>query len=270
MDQLDGLMKQAGGLAGSSLAKQRVHVLRLSHDHMRDYLEMEQAVADGEFAKGVAWGEKMLPIRIEAEAIQTGLLPHTPDQYKSFRTSLEWHLKMYRGLAERTGGASGELVAMLPRRWSFKKDIEDVGVLYEWYDQDLDDTWESIDTTHYWEAQGHQDEKGWGYWGKAWYALDFELPKGTSPQDLWLTIGAVYNQGVWVWVNGRMMEFKKDRHWRLGFHDMRAPIDIDVSEVLLPGQTNRVAILVNTEPPGREPRGGLHRRVFLWRAARKV
>jgi len=63
-----------------------------------------------------------------------------------------------------------------------------------------------------------------------------------------------------------MMKFEMDRHWRLGHHDIRTPIDIDISEVVRPGETNRVAILVKTEMPGRNPRGGLHRRSFLWRA----
>lgn len=264
MEKLDGLINDAENFANSPEVKQRVHVLRLTHEHMRDYLEMEQAVAEGEFAKGVEWGEKMLAIRDEAESIQTGLLPHSPDWVRSFRTSLEWHLSMYGGLAARTDGASGELVALLPREWSFKKDEEDIGVLYQWYNQEIDDTWEPIDTTLYWEAQGHQDEKGWGYAGKAWYAHDFELPENTGAENLYFTIGAVYNDGVWVWVNGQMMEFEKDRHWRLGYHDVRTPIDIDVSEVIRPGETNRVAVLVNTPTPGRNPRGGLHRRSFLW------
>ncbi|MCA9443614.1 MAG: hypothetical protein KC964_22630, partial [Candidatus Omnitrophica bacterium] len=71
---------------------------------------------------------------------------------------------------------------------------------------------------------------------------------------------------VWVWVNGERMNFKMDRHWRLGYHDVRTPIDIDISKVVHPGETNRLAVLVSTGMPGRNPRGGIHRRSFLWEA----
>ncbi len=266
IEKLDSLMESAEKAAKSDQVKQRIHVLRLTHNHMKLYLEMEQEVADGRFGEGVQAGEKMLSIRDEAEAIQTGLLPHSPDWVRSFRTSLEWHLNKYGGIADRIDGTSGELVSMLPREWRFKKDAEDIGTLYEWYDSPLDDSWETIDTTLYWEAQGHQDEKGWGFSGMAWYAIDFELPEDQPLDNLWLTIGAVYNDGVWVWVNGERMNFHMDRHWRLGYHDVRTPIDMDISEVARPGETNRVAVLVSTGPPGRNPRGGIHRRSFIWNA----
>ncbi|MCA9431260.1 MAG: DUF4838 domain-containing protein, partial [Candidatus Omnitrophica bacterium] len=266
IDKLDTLMESAEKAANNEKVKERVHVLRLTHDHMKLYLDMEESVAEGEFGKAVEDGEQMLTIRDEAEAIQTGLLPNSPDWVKNFRTSLEWHMTKYQGLADRIDGTSGELVSMLPREWSFKEDPEDVGTLYQWYNDPIDDSWRPLDTTLYWEAQGLQDEKGWGYWGKAWYALDFEVPADQPAENLWLTIGAVYNDGVWVWVNGERMNFKMDRHWRLGYHDVRTPIDIDISKVVHPGETNRLAVLVSTGMPGRNPRGGIHRRSFLWEA----
>ena len=79
-----------------------------------------------------------------------------------------------------------------------------------------------------------------------------------------MTIGAVYNRGVWVWFNGMMQQFEKDRHWRLGHHDVRTPIHIDVTDWIRPGEINHVAVLVNTTPSDRNPRGGIHRRSFLW------
>ena len=124
--------------------------------------------------------------------------------------------------------------------------------------------WAKIDTTLNWEAQGYQDQQGWGFWGKAWYRTGFSVPTGIEGKSIWLTIGAVYNRGVWVWFNGMMQQFDKDRHWRLGHHDVRTPIHIDVTDWVRSGEINQIAVLVNTTPPDRNPRGGIHRRSFLW------
>lgn len=80
----------------------------------------------------------------------------------------------------KTGGDQGELITNLPRTWEFKKDPKDIGTIYQWYLPENRDGWESIDTTLYWEAQGHADETGWGYWGKIWYRTQFEVPANAA------------------------------------------------------------------------------------------
>ncbi|MFH1738615.1 MAG: DUF4838 domain-containing protein [bacterium] len=262
--KMDALIEESEKRAQHPDTKQHVHVLRLVHDQMNAYVAMEQAVACGEFQKGVEWADTMLEFRDEFAEIQSGLLPYTPDWVKEFRTSLEWHKTMYQGLADRAGGEKGELITLLPRRWEFKTDPEDKGVVYQWYLPESEEPWDTLDTTLYWEAQGYQDEQGWGYWGKAWYKTGFHVPTEAEGKPLWLTIGAVYNEGVWIWVNGTLMQFEKTAHWRLGHHDVRTPIDIDLTDWIRPGEINHVAVLVNTPSPGRNPRGGLHRRSFLW------
>ncbi len=263
-DKLDRLIVQAEHLAATPESKQRVHVLRLTHDHMTTYIAMEKAASDGRFSEAARWGRKMLVIRDEAEEIKSGLIPKTPEFRKSFRTTIEWHIDQYQTLADRAGGSAGELVLMLPRQWSFKKDPRDIGVLYQWYNDFPNDTWEEIDTTLYWEAQGHVDQNGWGYTGKAWYQTDFEVPADATEKPLWLTIGAVYNRGVWLWINGQMVNFELNRHKRLGHHDVRMPIHVDISDYLYSDKPNKLAVLVHTNDPGRNPRGGIHRRTFLW------
>jgi hypothetical protein len=267
--KLDDFMLRAETHAEDPVVKSRVAVLRLVHDHMNAYIAMEEAVARGAFREAVASADAMLKLRDTVGEVQSGLLPHTPKQYHSFRTTLEWHRTMYAGLAERTDGTRGERLMMLPRRWEFKKDPKDIGVLYQWYRAGVGDPWETADTTTYWEAQGHQDAEGWSYTGKAWYRTSFDVPANVADKPVMLTIGAVYNRadynrGIWVWVNGVMRDFEADRHHRLGHHDVRTPIDIDVTDVLRAGEVNTVAVLVHTAPPGRNPRGGMHRRSFLW------
>ena len=256
--ELDGWLERAQRQALDDTARLHVDVLRQVHEHMKSYLAMIAAIDAGDFQRGADLAAQMLAMRDELAAIDAALIPHTNPQFRDFRSTTEWHRDMYQGLADRTAGADGELLLMLPRTWEFKTDPKDVGVLERWYLADVGDGWEPIDVTTYWEAQGYQDEEGWGYWGKAWYRHRFELPTAVVGEPVTLTLGAVYNRGVWVWVNGELLAFNDTRH------DVRTPLDIDVTAIMQPG-ANTVAVLVNTPMPGRNPRGGLHRRAFLWR-----
>ena len=262
--KLDRLMEQAEKRANTPEIKQRVRVLRLVHDHTNAYVAMEQAVARGEFQEGASWADTMAALRDQVGEVQSGLLPHSPDWVRTFRTSLEWHKNIDQDIANRINGVSGELVVMLPQKWEFKTDPKDIGVLYQWYLPNTGGRWDSIDTTLYWEAQGYQDEQGWGYWGKAWYRTGFTVPKEVEGKPLRLTLGAVYNEGVWIWVNGMFRRYEKTHLTKSGYPDERSPIDVDVTDLIRPGEVNTVAVLVNTPMPGRNARGGLHRRVFLW------
>ncbi len=239
-------------------------MLRLTHDHMMEYLAMETAAADCEFASAVEHADRMLAIRGEAENIKHGLIPFSSEIAKNHSSSVESFRATYQGFADRMNGPVGDLVTMLPREWEFKTDPEDMGILYRWYQPGVVKGWKPIDITRNWETQGYQDDKGWGYWGKAWYRTAFDVPTAPEGTEYRLTVGGVYNTGVWVWVNGVLRPFELTRHWRLGYQEHIAPFDVDVTDLIHPGETNHVAILVQTEIPGRNPRGGLHRRVFLW------
>ncbi|MCC6699673.1 MAG: DUF4838 domain-containing protein [Candidatus Hydrogenedentes bacterium] len=262
--KLERLMAKAEEAAQDETTRQRVHMLHLTHDHMMAYLAMEVAAADGEFTEAVAHADHMLAIREEAESIHTGYIPRSSDIARDHTSSVEYHRATYQRFADCAGGPKGSLVTMLPRVWEFKPDPKDMGILYRWYLLGDESGWSPIDVTTYWENQGWQDDTGWGYWGKAWYRTSFDVPAAPTGTQYRLTVGGVYNTGVWVWVNGVMRPFEMTRHWRLGFQEDTAPFDVDVTDLIRPGETNHVAILVETEIPGRNPRGGLHRRVFLW------
>jgi len=255
--RLDSLMGEAQGLEGTAEERLHVHVLERVHQHMKAYLEMERAVAAGRFQEGVAWADTMLVLRDEVGEVDAALLPHTPEWCRNSKTTLEWHRDLYQGLADRCGGQKGELVALLPERWEFKLDPEDVGVIHQWYLPGKGEPWDDIDTTTYWQAQGHQDERGWGYSGHAWYRTSFSVPSIAKDRSLRLTVGGVYSSGLWIWINGVLAGHRDG-------HNPRSPIHFDVTERIRPGETSDVAILVATGPLGRNPRGGLHRRVFLW------
>ena len=263
-DHLNSLMTRAESLASDPVSQRRVHMLRLVHDHMMAYLSMENAVADGEFQEGVNCADKMLSIREEAASIQTGMLPKSSKIAMEHNSSIEGHRDVYVALADRSNGKQGTLITMLPRTWEFKTDPTECGILHRWYLPDAVKGWKPIDSTLNWEAQGYVNREGIGYSGKAWYRTAFEVPASAAGKPLRLTVGGVYNNGVWVWVNGVMRPFKMKRHWRLGYQDHLSPFDLEVTDLIHPGETNHVAILVERAGSDRDPKSGLHRRVFLW------
>lgn len=65
---------------------------------------------------------------------------------------------------------------LLPRYWDFRRDPHAEGVWHQWYLRDVPGPWQPIDVTIYWELQGHADEAGNNYIGKACYRCSFKLP----------------------------------------------------------------------------------------------
>ena len=146
---------------------------------------------------------------------------------------------------------------MTPQAWQFRKDSKEEGIFGEWYLSGNGGKWDELDSTLYWEAQGMQDRQGYGYTGKAWYRVDVEVPSTVAGKPVSMCVGGMYSDKLWVWVNGRLT----DHRFR---QNTRNPFDIDITPFIRPGETNTIAFLVDTLPPDRNARGGLHRRVFLW------
>jgi hypothetical protein len=140
---------------------------------------------------------------------------------------------------------------------NFRKDPHDLGVLEEWYNRPPEDDWDTLDSTLYWEAQGLQDTHGYGYTGKAWYRASFEAPNEAADTPVILTLGGIYSDKLWIWVNGFLVDHRQKQNTRM-------PFDVDVTAHIKPGTNNDVAILLETLTSDRNARGGLHRRVFLW------
>lgn len=264
MPKLDSLIAKAEAAPVESPEREHVAMLRIVHDHMKAGLAMEEAAADGQFQTAVQWADKMFALREKADAIQTGLLPQSTDLAASQSSSVEYQRAVLQQLADKAGGTEGELIAMLPRQWEFKPDPEELGVLQEWYKPDHTDRWTPIDTTLHWEAQGYQDRKGWSQPHMAWYRTTVEVPEVQRGKPIRITFGGIYNQGVWLWVNGTMRHFDTGKKGKLGFFDDITPIEADVTDLIKPGATNEIAVLVDTELPGRNPRSGIIRRAFLW------
>lgn len=267
LGRLDRFVRRAHQLGQNETETNRLHLraFALVHDHLAAFLTMEENAAEGDFAGAVAQADRMAALRDQLAEIDPALLPHTPDWCKDHRGTLEWFRKTYQGLADQTGGGKGDLVAMFPRVWEFKTDPEDLGVIEQWYlggksaeeSNSAPTGWNSIDGTLYWEIQGYQDKRGWSRAARAWYCNQAVVPNDAQG-PLRLTIGGVYSSKLWIWINGMLVAHRAGQ-------DSASPFDLDVTSHIRPGQANRIAILVNTISADRNPRGGLHRRVFLWR-----
>jgi hypothetical protein len=218
---------------------------------------MEEVVAVGDFAGGVRQADEMLRVRGELGKISPSLIPVTPEWASKGDGALEWYRRTYQGLADRMNGTRGSLVAMTPRRWQFRKDPEQIGTFEQWYAPEAKGKWDDLDTTMYWEAQGLQDSRGHEYAGHAWYREALVVPAEAAGKPLRLSISELYGNELWTWINGRLADHRSRLNARNAF-------DIDVSDYVRPGQTNQIALLIDTLPADRNARGGLHRRVFLW------
>ena len=257
MSRLDRDIAEATRRAAGGPAAPHVRVLELVHQYIRAHLAMDEAAAGGDFAGAVGQADEMLRLRAELGKINPALIPVTPGWASKGDGALEWYRRTYQGLADRMNGTRGDLVAMTPRHWQFRKDPEQIGTFEQWYAPEAKGKWSDLDTTMYWEAQGLQDSHGYGYAGQAWYRAAVEVPAQTAGKSVRLAVGGLYGNELWTWVNGRLVNHRS----RL---NARNPFDIDVSDYIRAGQTNQIALLVETLPADRNARGGLHRRVFLW------
>ncbi len=266
MSRLDGDIAEAGRRAAGSPQAPHAQVLDLVHQYIRGYLAMDAAAADGDFISAVRGSDEMLRLRGELGKINPSLIPVTPEWATKGDGAFEWYRQTYKNLAARMNGERGNLVAMTPRRWEFRKDPDQMGTFEQWYLPDAGrdgalrrphPRWENLDTALYWEAQGLQDRRGYGYAGQAWYRTAVTVPTDAAAKPLRLAVGGLYADEMWLWINGLLVDHR-------AHINSRNPFDIDVSGHVLPGQTNHVALLLQTQPADRNARGGLHRRVFLW------
>lgn len=167
--------------------------------------------------------------------------------------------------------------------WCFKPDPDNRGREENWQAQPLRDTILMPVPASYNDIT--QDAALRDHIGDVWYEQTFIVPRSWSGERIMLWVGSACHHAV-VWVNGVEVAAHKG-----GF----LPFEAEITEKVLPGQENRVTIVVNnvldwqTLPPGRirtfedekHPEGyrvqeyfhdffnyaGLHRPVKLYRTA---
>lgn len=167
--------------------------------------------------------------------------------------------------------------------WRFKPDPDNRGREESWQTQLLRDTIPMPVPASYNDIT--QDAALRDHIGDVWYEQTFIVPRSWSGERIMLWVGSACHHAM-VWVNGMEVAAHKG-----GF----LPFEADITEKVLPGQENRVTLVVNnvldwqTLPPGRirtfddekHPEGyrvqeyfhdffnyaGIHRPVKLYRSA---
>jgi len=257
MKKLDRDIAEAIRLSENTPHAAHLGVFMLVHQYIHAFLAMQQAMADGDFAGGVRQCEEMFRLRSELGKMNPSVIPVTPEWASKGNGALEWYYQTNKQLADQVKGRSGSLVAMTPRHWQFRTDPDKIGAFEQWYLPEAKGKWRDLDTTMYWEAQGLQDHRGYGFAGQAWYRTTVHVPTSAAGKPLRLTIGGLYGSEAWVWINGRLTDHRAKLN-------ARNPFSVKVTEHIRAGETNHIALLVETLPADRNARGGLHRRVFLW------
>jgi hypothetical protein len=122
--------------------------------------------------------------------------------------------------------------------WAFQPDPENSGLAKGWHtiDLELDENWKPIKIGQAWESQGYPALDGW-----AWYRTQVEIPADWNKQTTYISFEGV-DDHYQLYVNGKLagsggiIETKET-----AFEERKS---IDVTQFLVPGETNHIAIQV--------------------------
>ncbi len=248
--------------ADSERARLHVRADRLITDHLAAYMAMAAADAAGDWAGAAQAASRMLEIRKDLHAINPFFIWSDEDGY---HTGV-WYWKVgdrrdfYQSLADRTSGKTGDLVALFSERARFRTDPHDDGIHAGWYRPGQSDAdWKSILTTRSFYSQGYQDEQGHTYCGTLWYRFRERVPASARGRKVILYCPTVETE-AWVWVNGQYIGHRP----YLEAYIRPAPMEMDVTDALRPGETNEITIRVSTSLSPAQAGAGLLSRVFLY------
>jgi len=151
-------------------------------------------------------------------------------------------------------------VTLLPEKWRFRFDPDELGEDEAWFDlRRSADGWSTIRTTTFWEhqPQGRKWEAahdGDDYDGLGWYRTQFKLAPEYQGRDLVLFFGSV-DEDAKIWLNGELVaDHKMD-----GPEGWKTPFTIDISEHVRFDETNFLAVAVRDSAG----KGGIYKRVWV-------
>ncbi|MGC9317684.1 MAG: DUF4838 domain-containing protein [Armatimonadota bacterium] len=262
MDELRGHLRAAEERVEDDRCRAHVEADRLIHEHLEAYVRMWQAWLDGDFAGAAQHAERMLSLRRQLHAIDPFYIWPDEEGYRSgvWYWTVTDRRDLFRSLAHRTSGRTGELVAMCPTRVRFRTDPHDEGRFAGWQRPGWDDgDWERIDTRRPFYLQGHIDREGHPYVGNMWYRLRVEVPASAAGSTVRLCVPMVSAE-AWCWVNGEFVGHRPYQEPYIRPADMQC----DVTAALTPGRTNLIALRVNTGLSEAGAAEGLYSRPFLY------
>jgi len=231
--------------------RERVAAFALIADHLEAIAEMWEAEKKLRYAKATAAADHALEDERQLHGIYSFFIsPRVDPTPRS--NFLEGYRERYRKLAAMTDGEDGTMVAALPLEMRFARDRFNEGVIGEWYAPRHDDKkWSMKNTFFTWDAREKpENARGRDYDGYGWYRGTFTVPRSWQNKPLRFYCGGARDE-AWVWVNGRYAGHQPNGS---------QSFDIEITGLLLPGQTNTLAIRVWNKAAV----GGLYRRGFFW------
>jgi hypothetical protein len=239
---------------------ERMRFTELSYGVVENYMAMVRAAAtDTDYAKAAVAGERVLALREQMTAMNP-----TFTTYKKIGENgnawLPGEVQQMRDLASLTDGPKGALIARLPLQWSFRADPHDTGLARGWaYALASADSWQTLRSDLYLQAQGVLMPHGQSFLGYWWYQTEVDLGARQAQGPVHLMFPGLFNQ-AWLYVNGRLAAFRPVREpwWRT---DYRFEWDVDLTGHLQPGKN-----LITVRGFNPHHFGGMFRRPFLYRA----
>lgn len=258
-DFVAGIRKHVeAALAAKATETQRkkIQAFVLIADHLGAFAEMNDAESRLDYAAAAKACEKMTACKLALNEIYSFFISvkesKTPPSY--FAEGKKAH---FEELAARLNGTKARRVAELPLYMKFARDRFNEGVLAEWYAPKFDDSaWDMKNIFLTWDQQDSpEDAVGHDYDGYGWYRAGFDCDKAFAGKPVRLYLGGIINEG-WVWINGKYAGHRPHTLWWSG----RLSMDIDVTNLLRPGERNTIAVRVwnNAEIGGMLSRGFLY------------
>jgi len=253
MKELEKRIGEAEQLAHGEAVKKHLRLERMMFGYLQHYVALQRAKQACDYREALRRTKLMLALREKM---------HEFNQYFGWQPyplyGPEWRSERIQRLLGKTHGPEGRLVTVLPEKAKFQIDPFDDGRFERWQDASFDDAdWKAFKTTTGWQNQGLRDDKGHPYKGIAWYRMDVDIPENAG-DNVWLFCPAVLNE-AWVWVNGKYAGHKQYQEpWT-----RPSEVDMDLSGLIEPGQSNQVAIrvLCNYDVFGAN---GIYERMFLY------
>ncbi|MFA6107960.1 MAG: DUF4838 domain-containing protein [Candidatus Latescibacterota bacterium] len=260
--RLQELVAQAERSATTERDRLHVRVDRLIYDHLEAYMGLAAAEAAGDFAAAVRQADRTLALRRPLHDISPFFI--WPDEQGYHTGVWYWTIRdrrtYYRSLVEKTTGRTGTLVALAPAEALFRTDPHDEGILARWHRPEQDETdWRPVRTTRPFYRQGYDDRRGHPYVGPVWYRIKVDVPATAQSQQVRLCAPVVVTE-AWCWVNGQYVGHRPYQE----AYVRPAELDLDVTPFLRPGQTNVIALRVDTSLSPAQAAEGLQSRLFLY------
>lgn len=238
----------AARLAGTDVQRERIELIRLSHNALQNFRQMSDDMEAGKFGQAAAAYQRIHDVYEAGSEILQGDPPFA-DFYAFVHLYQDWDQSCQtwenvphfsKVAAERTTGAN-ELVTLLPKTWWTQTDPLNVGQEHQWYQPKIFSPvdWIKRDTHTSARNQGLGD-----YFGKLWYRSTVKIPERLHGRKIMLYFAGLRDGDVWI--NGDL----------IGEVQRHQPRELDVSQAVVFGADNTIVVRTDDH--------GIYRPSFLW------